>query len=250
MLHTQSQNMGLSMILMGLAVLLFGLIMLVKPGWFRAFSVASLEPHGGLGKEAEATWVTWHKRSAVFCVLIGLCMMIGGAVRMVKSGDPFGVHATPVQAMASFSMDCAADEIELVNAYPGPIWIRLSHPSVFGVTKLRGVPQEVLPDGWLFSEAIPESHSVDLHSTGEFISLAFGERVKLPLFGVSSADCGGGLSSLPLSAQGHELRLENLQVAAAHCDRFQVQVALYDDPEEQPAFVGWRACALEHGVKQ
>jgi hypothetical protein len=248
MLHTQSQNMGLSMILMGLAVLLFGLIMLIKPGWFKAFSVASLKPHGGLGEKAEATWETWHKRSAVFCVLIGLGMMIGGGVRLVKSGDPFDVHATPVQALASFSMGCAADEIELVNAHAGPIWIRLSYPSVFGVTQQRGVPQEILPDGWLFSEAIPESHSVVLRGS-EVISLAFGERVKLPLFGVSSADCGGGLSSLPLSAQGRELRLENLQVAAAHCDRFQVQVALYDDPEKQPAFVGWRACALEHGVK-
>jgi hypothetical protein len=247
MFHTQSQNMGLSMIGLGLAVVLFGLVMLIKPGWFKAFSVATLAAHGGLGKKEEATWATWHKHSALFCVLVGLSMMIGGGVRWVKSGDPFGVHATPLQAASAFSMDCAADQIEFVNAYTGPIWLRLSHPSVFGAASMRGVSQEILPDGWLFSDPIEASHSVALRAS-EVIPLAFGEGVEIPLWGVSGADCGGGLSSIPLSAQGGELRLENLQSAAAHCDRFQVQVALYDDPEKQPAFVGWRACVLDHGL--
>lgn len=229
MFHTQSHNMGLSMIGLGLAVVLFGWVMLIKPGWFKAFSVATLAPHGGLGEKEEATWATWHKRSALFCVLVGLSMAIGGGVRLVKSGGPFDVHATPVQAVSAFSMDCAADEIELVNAHAGPIWLRLSRPSVFGAALMRNVSQEIVPDGWLFLEAVEASHSVELRAS-EVIPLAFGERVKIPLFGVAGADCGDGLGRVPS--------------AAALCDRFQVQVALYDDPEKQPAFVGWRACVL------
>jgi hypothetical protein len=245
MLHTQGQNMGFSMILMGLAVLLFGVIMLAKPGLFKAFSQANLKPHGGLAKNAEATWAKWHQRSALFCVLIGLGMMIGGGVRMVRSGDPFDAHATPVEALSAFSMKCELDQIELSNTHTGPVWVRLSHPTVFGVSQMSGVAHEPLPDGWVFSEAVSEGQTVSLRAS-EVVSLAFGERVVLPLFGVSSADCGGGLKSLPLSAQGRELKMENLQVAASHCNRFQVQVALYDDPEKAPAFVGWRACTLQH----
>jgi hypothetical protein len=245
MLHTQGQNVGLSMILMGLAVLLFGLTMLAKPGWFKAFSQVNLKPHGGLAKDAVATWVKWHRRSALFCVLTGLGMMIGGGVRTVRSGGPFDVHATPVEALSTFSMKCEVDQIELGNTHAGPIWIRLSHPTVFGVSQMKEVEHETLPDGWVFSEDVSEGQAVALHAS-EVIPLAFGERVELPLFGVSSADCGGGLNSLPLSAQDRELRLGNLRAAASHCDRFQVQVALYNDPEKAPTFVGWRACVLKH----
>jgi hypothetical protein len=221
MLYTQSQNMVISSILMGLAIVLFGVVMLAKPNWFKTFSRAHLKAYGGLGKEAEPTWVRWHKRSAYFCIFVGMVMVIGGGVRAFGAGDPFDPRATPAEALSAFSMDCDGDQVVLVNEHTGPIWIRLSHPTVFGADQMTGedVGREELPDGWVFREAVSDSHPVALRAS-EVIHLPFGERVRLPLFGLSSADCGD-------------------------C-RLQVQVALYEDPESPPAFVGWRACVIGH----
>jgi len=240
--------MVISGILMGAAVVLFGVAMLAKPQWFKSFSKARLKAHGGLEKKAEATWQRWHRRSAVFCILAGLVMVIGGAVRVFGQGDPFDPRATPTQALSAFSMDCAADQVALRNRYTDPIWIRLSYPTVFGAAQMLGetVEREDLEGGgWLFEEPVADSHKVALRAS-EVIHLQVAQQVKMPLFGLSSADCGGGVDSLALSPKERELRLENLQAASSHCNRLQVQVALYNDPESPPSFVGWRACVIRH----
>ena len=245
--NAQSQEMMMGAFLMGVAVFLFGALMLMKPQWFKRFSRARLAAHGGLSSSQEGTWQRWHRRSALFCILIGMMVSIGALGRILRPVGPFAPYASMEQKLAAFSMRCETMQVTLKNRHETPIWIRLAHPSVFGAAELLGeeVRVQKLTEGFVLDSPVEEGQKVALRAE-EFIPLGVGEEVALPMFGVSSANCGGGVDSLSLSPQGSELRMGDLQKAVAQCNRLQVQLALYDDPEAYPAFAGWRGCKIQH----
>ncbi|MEC7240033.1 MAG: hypothetical protein VXW32_02240 [Myxococcota bacterium] len=243
--HAQSPETLMAAFWMGLAVVLLGAVMLLKPEWFKRISRARLAHHGGLPKKEEETWKRWHNRSAVFCILVGMVVSLTSLGRVLRPVGPFAPGSSMENTLSAFSMECETMEVRLRNQHESPIWIRLAQPSVFGVASLHTEDLVVqnLDQGFVLNSAVEDSHQVALR-TDEFIPLAVGEEVAMPLFGVSSADCGGGVASLSLSPQGRELAMEDLQKAVSQCNRLQVQLALYDDPEAYPAFAGWRGCEI------
>lgn len=244
--HAQNPETLMTAFLMGLAVALLGSVMLMKPEWFKWISRARLAHHGGLPKKEEEAWKRWHTRSAVFCILIGMVVSLTSLGRVLRPVGPFSPGSSMENTLSAFSMECETMEVRLRNQHEAPIWIRLARPSVFGAAALQteGIESQKLEKGFVLSSAVEQSHPVALR-TDEFIPLGVGEEVVMPLFGVSSADCGGGVGSLSLSPQGRELAVGDLQKAVSQCNRLQVQLALYDDPEAYPAFAGWRGCVIK-----
>lgn len=247
MLSSNAQNPETLMtaVLMGLAVAILGTVMLWKPEWFKRISRARLAHHGGLPKQEEEAWKRWHNRGALFCILVGMIVSLTSLGRILRPVGPFAPGSSMENTLSAFSMECETMEVRLRNQHDAPIWIRLAQPSVFGAAALQteDIGIRRLERGFVLNSEVEESHQVALR-TDEFIPLAIGQEVAMPLFGVSSADCGGGVGSLSLSPQGRELGMGDLQKAVSQCNRLQVQLALYDDPEAYPAFAGWRGCEI------
>ena len=231
---------------MGLALVLFGAVMLLKPGTFLSFGKARLKAHGGMREKQLETWKRWHKRGAAFCILVGMAACIGSLTRILRPTGPFAPNASVQEKMKAFSLRCHASEIRFRNTHTDQIWMRVAYPSVFAAISLKkdAPSMESLSSGFVLDQPMQESFQVALRSE-EVLSLTPGEERRLPLLGLSSADCGAGMDTLALSAQGTELGVENLHEAVSRCDHFQVQIALFEDPNEKPSFEGWRGCKIE-----
>ena len=242
----QDQEVWLAAGLMGVALVLFGAVMLLKPRSFLSFGKARLKAHGGMSDKQLATWKRWHRRGAAFCVLLGMAVSIASLTRILRPTGPFAPKASVQEKMDAFSMRCHASELRFRNTHTAPIWIRIARPSVFGAIALKdeSVRSEALSSGFVLDEPIAESFQVALRSE-EVLELKAGEERKLPLLGLASADCGAGIDTLALSPQGLELGVDTLQESVMRCDRLQLQIALYENPNERPSFEGWRGCQIE-----
>ena len=245
-LGEQSQEMWIGAGLMGLAVLLFGCVMLLRPKTFEAISRARLKAHGGMSERQQKTWKRWHRNSAVFCVLLGMVVVMVSLARVLKPMGPFAPNASPSQRLAAFDMTCDAQGVHVQNSHSAPIWIRVAYPSVFGTVALEAdtVQREPLETGYWLQGPVDNAVQVALRSQ-EVLELGVGESSELPLLGLSSADCGAGMASLALSPQGTELGLEQMQEAQSRCNQLQLQVALFENPNQRPSFVGWRGCEIK-----
>jgi hypothetical protein len=240
------QEMWLAAGLMGMALVLFGAVMLLKPGSFLSFGKARLKAHGGISDKQLDTWKRWHRRGAAFCVLLGMVVSIASLTRILRPTGPFAPKASVQEKMKAFSMRCHASEVRFRNTHTGPIWVRASHPSVFGAVALNdeSVRMEPLSKGFVLDEPVDAAFKVDLQSE-EVLELQAGQERKLPLLGLSNADCGAGIDTLALSPQGLELGVGTLQESVLRCDRLQIQIELYENPNESPSFEGWRGCRIE-----
>jgi len=236
----------LSTILVGIAVVLFGFLMLLKPSWFLAFSKARLEPHGGLDPKLKPVWQRWHQRSAVFCVGVGFVMIVSGSLRTCRSHGPFSPGASLSDRLSAFSMRCEVDRVTLTNQHDSPIWLALSQASVFRASTIRTSDEAVveLENGWVSKEPVEDAIAVQLN-IAERIRIDAQDSVSVPLFGLSSADCGGGVSSFAENHGPRELRVDHLRDALLSCDRLQLYVGLSDSFVLEPPGVGWRLCAFE-----